>query len=561
LPDARQELERALGLHQQGQLRAAEKAYLAVLGLDPRQFEAMHGLGVLYMQNGSIERSEMQLRLALQFDPDNVAANHDHGVTLRSLGRFADAVASFDKSIAKAPGNALAHFNRATALLSSDRTDEAIAGFGRAILLEAGFAVAYCQRGNALLQVGRARDALDDFDQAIALNPNFAEAILNRANTLRELDRTEEAVPAYRKATALRPDHPQAYHNLGLALQDLGRFDEASASYNRAIFVQPRFHESIKARGTLELLLGKMQQGFSDFEHRLRPEDLSAHPALRAIPAWSGEGLAGKSIVVYSDGSMGDLVQFCRYLPRLLAVTADVALLAPARFHKILAMESIGVRSLSSLASGDKFDVRCELMSLPFLFKTDIDTVPRVITHLMPDASLLAKWRARLPRDTFNVGICWQGNPTRDIDHGRSVPLSQFRPLMQIPGVRFFSLQKDHGVEQLQELPESMRVESFGPEFDGDGDAFMDTAAIMTSLDLIVTSDTAVAHLAAALGRPTWVALKYVPEWRWLLNRADSPWYPAVRLFRQSAPGQWAPVFTEIANALGEILGGRSTAH
>lgn len=561
MPDARQELERALALHRQGQLHAAEKAYLAVLRLDPRQFEARHGLGVLYMQNGSIEQSEKQLYSALQLDPDNVAANHDHGIALRSLGRFADAVASFDKSIAKAPGNALAHFNRATALLRSEQTEEAIAGFGRAISLEPGFAIAYCQRGNALLQIGRARDALDDFDQAIALNPSFAEAIHNRANTLRELDRTEEAILAYRKVTALRPDHPQAYLNLGLALQDLGRFDEASASYNRAIFVQPGFHEAIKARGTLALLLGKMQQGFSDFEHRLRPEDLSAHPALSAIPAWSGEGLAGKSIVVYSDGSMGDLVQFCRYLPRLVAAAADVALLAPARFHKILAMESIGVRSLSSLSSGDKFDVRCELMSLPFLFKTDIGTVPRVIAHLMPDASLVAKWRARLPRDTFNVGICWQGNPTRDIDRGRSMPLSQFRPLSQIPGVRIFSLQKDHGVEQLQELPESMHVESFGPEFDGGGDAFMDTAAVMTSLDLIVTSDTAIAHLAAALGRPTWVALKYVPEWRWLLNRADSPWYPAARLFRQSAPDQWAPVFTEIANALGEILDGRSTAH
>jgi hypothetical protein len=222
-------------------------------------------------------------------------------------------------------------------------------------------------------------------------------------------------------------------------------------------------------------------------------------------------------------------------------------------------MESIGVRSLSSLASADKFDFRCELMSLPFLLKTDINTVPPVVAHLMPDASLVAKWRARLSRDSFNVGICWQGNPTRNIDRGRSIPLSQFRPLTQIPGARFFSLQKDHGVEQLREMPESMRVESFGPQFDAGSDAFLDTAAVMASLDLIVTSDTAVAHLAAALGRTTWVALKYVPEWRWLLNRADSPWYPTVRLFRQSTPGQWTPVFAEIENALREMLAGTST--
>jgi hypothetical protein len=300
-----------------------------------------------------------------------------------------------------------------------------------------------------------------------------------------------------------------------------------------------------------------MTEGFADFEHRLKSEEGVLDPRLRAIPYWTGESLGGKSILVHSDGAFGDLVQFCRYLPLLVSQGARVALSAPARFHRILATDSLGVRSVSA-ADELGADYRCELMSLPYLFKTELATIPPCIDHLARDPERNERWRKALPAG-FKVGICWQGNPARNIDRGRSIPLSAFYPLSQVPGVHLVSLQKQHGLEQLHMLPSGMQVEMLGPAFDEGPDAFLDAAAVMMNLDVIVTSDTAVAHLAAALGRPTWIALRQVPEWRWLLGRGDSPWYPTVRLFRQNQnrPDHWGPVFEQIAAALQEMVASR----
>lgn len=202
---------------------------------------------------------------------------------------------------------------------------------------------------------------------------------------------------------------------------------------------------------------------------------------------------------------------------------------------------------------GEPSDLRCEIMSLPFLFKTRLDTIPPAICPIQRDEARIAAWKERLPRGRLNIGICWQGNPVRHIDRGRSIPLAEFRPLADVPGVRLVSLQKKHGLEQLETRPDGFEIALPGEDLDGGADAFVDTAALMESLDLIVTSDTAVAHLAAALGRPTWIALRRVPEWRWRADGDDSPWYPNVRLFRQRVLGEWTPVFEEIAAALKEI--------
>ncbi len=410
------------------------------------------------------------------------------------------------------------------------------------------------QRGNALLRDGRAADALASFDAAIAGNPQHFQAFNNRGNALRVLNRIEDAVASYNGAIALKPDLVLVHHNRANALQELGWFTEAFDAYNQAIALRPNFHAAFLGRGTLNLLLGRMREGFADFEHRLQTIDATLHARLQHVPAWLGEDLAGKSIVVYGDGAFGDLLQFCRYLPLLIRAGAQVTVIVPARFRKILEPVLGAVRVISDVEHIDRPDVRCELMSLPFLFNTDLTSIPPCI-DLQPAKSLPRKpWLAGLNGKNFNVGICWQGNPTRDIDHGRSIPLIEFHPLSQIPGVRLVSLQKVHGLEQLRSLPSDMPVEAFGADFDAGADAFVDTAAVMAELDLIVTSDTAVAHLAAALGRPTWIALKFVPEWRWMLGRNDSPWYPTVRLFRQRELYRWTPVFEDIAAALSEVL-------
>jgi len=397
-----------------------------------------------------------------------------------------------------------------------------------------------------------AEDALASFDAAIAGNPQHFQAFNNRGNALRVLNRIEDAVASYDGAIALRPGLALVHHNRANALQELGRFADAFDAYNRAIALRPDFHAAFLGRGTLNLLLGKMREGFADFEHRLQADEATLHPRLQRVPTWRGEDLASKSILVYGDGAFGDLLQFCRYLPLLIRAGAQVTLVVPARFRKILEPALGEVRVVSDVEHVEHADLRCELMSLPFLFNTDLSSIPPCIALQPP---LPRKpWFANANGKSLTVGICWQGNPARDIDHGRSIPLIEFHPLSQIPGVRLVSLQKLHGLEQLRSLPSDMPVETFGSDFDAGADAFVDTAAVMAELDLIVTSDTAVAHLAATLGRPTWVALKFVPEWRWMLERNDSPWYPTVRLFRQRELYRWTPVFEEIAGALAEIV-------
>lgn len=512
------QVQNARALHRRGALADAERAYQSVLLSDPHNAAALHGLGVLALQRGEPEKAESLLARAVAFDPANAAAWHDRALALRGL----------------------------------ERPKRSLECLDRAIALDATFAPAHFTRGTVLLRTGRNEAAVESFTCAIDRDPKLFAAYNERANALRALNRLEEAVSDYTEAAALQPNHPAILCNLGFALQDVGRFDEAAAAYNRAVIAHPNYHLAYQIRGTLALLQGRWREGFADFESRLKSSPLP-DPGLAKIPYWRGENLAGKSIAIYSDGAFGDLVQFCRYLPMLVERGARTTLLAPKRFHRIMGSDAIGVRSMSSFAEAGAVDFRCELMSLPFLFRTDLSSIPPPADHIHRDAKKCANWQARLPAGTFNIGICWQGNPARHIDRGRSIPLCEFAPIARVSGVRLVSLQKHHGLDQLHSLPPEMQVEDLGPEFDEGPDAFMDTAVVMRSLDLVVTADTAIAHLAATLGRPTWVALRSVPEWRWLLHRTDSPWYPSVRLFRQARPNDWAPVFQDIASAVREI--------
>ncbi len=513
------EFERAQELHRQGKLQEAEPLYLAALGARPEYFEAAYALGILYLQRGQPDLASDKLALALKIEPQSAAAHRDYGVALQALGLNGEAIASFDVAIGLSSNDPFAHYLRANSLLRAGRGEEAVAGFSA----------------------------------AIALRPGYFEAIHNRANALRELDRLEVALADYRTAAALKPNEPVALYNLAFALQDTGHFDEAFANYNRAIGLKKNFYEARKARGSLKLLLGRMPEGFADFDWRLEASDQTINPELRRIRYWSGESVEGKSIVVYGDGAFGDLVQFARYLPLLAERGAEVTLLVPLQFHRVLSSADLKARLAAELDPAHPPDLRCEVMSLPNLFKTDLTTIPPGIDLSSKDEDRIETGRGALPRNRMNVGICWQGNPARNIDRGRSIPLREFEALAHIPGVRLVSLQRKHGIEQLGSLPSGMEVLQFDESFDSGEEAFVDTAALLKSLDLVVTSDTAMAHVAAACGCPTWIALRFVPEWRWLTARSDSPWYPNVRLFRQKELGAWAPVFAEIAAALRPI--------
>jgi hypothetical protein len=259
---------------------------------------------------------------------------------------------------------------------------------------------------------------------------------------------------------------------------------------------------------------------------------------------------------VFSEQGLGDAIQFVRFLPQLADMGARLTFLChPTLIRLFRNFAAGGIELIASCRGDRRFDYQCALMSLPERFGTTIASLPNAVPYLFAEPELVEKWRKHIGDEGFRIGVCWQGNPAGQIDKGRSIPLAHFQSIASIPGVRLISLQRSHGLEQLAQFPAAMRIETLGP-FDTGNDGFIDTAAVMQNLDLIITSDTSVAHLAGALGRTVWVALKHTPDWRWMLKRRDSPWYPSMRLFRQRERGDWAGVFAEIADALQKFRSG-----
>jgi hypothetical protein len=402
--------------------------------------------------------------------------------------------------------------------------------------------------------MGRYEQALQDYRQAIALDPGFANAHNNLGNVLYDLGRMDEALLQLQRAIELQPGFPEAYGNRGLVLQDTRRFDAALEAYDTAIAHRQTYAEAYKRRATLRLLQGDYRRGWEDYETSLLHARRHADGPLQDIAYWAGQPLRGKSILLSEPSGLGDTIQFWRFLPQIAAMGARISFLGLERMFRLLRSSPWAVRMLSERPAGEAFDYRCELWSLPRLLRTGLDDIPDAVPYLAADPDATARWSQWLGAGHFNIGVCWQGNPDRKIDAGRSIPLAAFAPLARVPGVRLVSLQKNFGLEQLDRLPAGMTVLDPGPEFDAGSDAFIDSAGLMQALDLVVTSDTSLAHLAGALGRPTWVGIKYAPEWRWLLDRPDSPWYPTLRLFRQPRQGDWAGVFDAMADALEKLV-------
>jgi uncharacterized protein DUF6165 len=275
------------------------------------------------------------------------------------------------------------------------------------------------------------------------------------------------------------------------------------------------------------------------------------------------ENIQGKRIIVYEEQGLGDVIQFSRYLTLLSSLGADVTFLVRPSMHRLLRALSPEIHLIDRPTPQERFDFQSALLSLPSSVGTTLDTIPSNIPYLFQEEGRAARWRRHIGDHGFKIGICWQGNTSAKVDVGRSCALKSFQPIANIPGVRLISLQKTDGLDELTCLPSGMTVETLGAEFDSGPDAFVDTAAIMSSLDLIITIDTSIAHLAGALGRPVWVVLKHVPDWRWLLDRADSPWYPSMKLYRQTIRGEWGSAFARVAADVADLVAGqtRSAQH
>lgn len=408
--------------------------------------------------------------------------------------------------------------------------------------------------GTALKKTGPLPEAEAILRQAWALDPAALDAGNNLANLLNDLGRYEEAEPIFRAVLTRDSRYNESIAGLAFALRKLGRYDEALPLQHELLARQPERPGAHLEVAMLHLTRGDLATGFKEYAWRLRMDD--ATPPRLAYPPWRGEPLRGRSILLWTEQGLGDTIQFARFVRPLADQGARVVLCCQPALVALLRSMPGPQTVCGRPEDAGPVDFQAPLMSLPELLGTSWETLPADVPYLSAQPERIERWRqvARLDHG-FRIGVTWQGKPTAKIDIGRSYPLRMLEELAALPGVRLISLQKEHGLDQLGDLPPGMVVERLDAAFDTGPDAFLDTAAVMASLDLVVTSDTSIAHLAGALGRPTWLALQHAPDWRWLLGREDSPWYPGMRLFRQRARGDWVEVFQRMATTLAAELG------
>lgn len=537
----RDSLARSAMEHQRGgRWTQAEPLWRRVLEIEPEHPAALHNCGLCAYQRGEHAAALDLLFRSIAADPACAAFHVALAGILKEAGRCDDAIELLDEAIRLDPHLTSAHCQRAAVLESLGRSAEAEQAWRRAVELDAGDFAAANGLGT-LLYKSRLR-------QAVAINPCHADAQLLLGNALRESGDLQGAVAAYRRCVELLPAAAEAHGNLGAALHEIGELEEAVISLEKAIALKPTAHDAHWNLGLVLLHRGEFGRGWIEYEWRRHLKDERWHLGRFPQPEWSGQEIAGRTILVCCEQALGDAIQFIRYAPLLAARRAKVFVECPPKLCRLLR----GVGGIDRvIARGEPlpaFDTHVRLLSLPGIFHTTLQSIPAEVPYLRADDALIEQWRTSLPADGINVGIAWQGNTGYAGDRFRSIPLAKFAPLAAVSGARFWSLQKGSGQDQIATAGFSVRT--FDQPLDEQSGAFMDTAAFMKSLDLVITSDTSVAHLAGALGVRTWVALPHVADWRWMSGRPDSPWYPTMRLFRQEKPGDWEGVFARMAAEL-----------
>jgi tetratricopeptide (TPR) repeat protein len=501
----------------------------------------------LLIDAGCDAQASQRLDAAIALKPDFAEAYALGGYILERGGGADVAMRFYERALSLMREQPKVWFNLGKLLTRAGRFVEALAALDAGLALRPGDADALNTRSAALRPLWRLDEAADSARAALKRQPNFAEAAVNLGTALLKAAKPEPALAAYRKAADLRRDYADAICGQGLSLTALGRLEEARAAFDRAVALGCR--EAISGRGCLDLMLGRFAEGWEGYEARWIEGKGIAEALGARYPLWKGPSSPPQRVLVINDHGLGDTIQFSRYLPLMVRAGAEPHFLCPTKLHRLIAPLVEG-RIFESEPRGVKFDAQIAISSLPRAFGTRLDSIPAETPYLSPEPDRIARWAAEIGGEGLRIGCVWQGNANPEADISRSFALKALAPLARVPGVRLVSLQKDLGEEQLRQDPPDFPIQSLSASFDVGGPAFLDTAAAMTNLDLVVTCDTSIAHLAGALGRPVWVALKQNSEWRWLRDRDDSPWYPTMRLFRQKAAGDWASVFAAMAEAL-----------
>jgi len=600
-------LASGLAHHQAGRLAAAEQCYRQLLAIHPDHADAMHLLGLLAHRAGRFDAAIELITRAIALTPTNVAYHYNLGIVLRDAGRLADSAARYAEAIRLDPRHVEAYANLSVILTELNQPDMAVAASDRAIAIRPDHAAAHYNRGNAYRRLGQMDDALRDYDTAIALQPELAEAYANRGITLGDLNRWQEAVNSYQRAIALRPGDPGFHYNLGIALRAIGQPERAIESYDRCLALAPVYPQARANRANALVDVGRVEEALADLDDALaeRPDDpeilfnrgvtlekerrfeaalvdyrraLAARPGFPECahnlgmtllllgrfeqawpfhevrfdiryfpgrrrdftqPRWIGDPLDGRTLLIHAEQGFGDTIQFSRYTAAI-GHGGRVIMEVPRALLRLMT----GLPGVDQVVVENDplpaFDVHCPMLSLPVTFGTRADTIPppsRLSGFGVPPG---------LPfTGGLRIGIAWSGNPAHSNDRNRSMPLRTMLPLLKNTR-NVFALQTFVHDADRETLTATPGIFDLGRSIQD----FADTAAIISALDLVISVDTSVAHLAATLGKPTWILLPFRPEWRWQLNREDSPWYPSARLFRQTADGDWDGVIARVCEAL-----------
>ncbi len=569
-----------------GQLEKAEECYHRACVLKQDDPKIHSNLGDIYREQGNFDKAVISYKNAMRHNPDSAESHCNLGALFQEMGRVDDAVGCYHRALELKPAYALAHSNLGMALQELGELNEAVECCLKASQLAPDSEVLQNNLGTALKGLRQFNDAAECYRNAIALKPDYAEAHNNLGTISLEQKEFHKAVDCYKRAIELKPDYAMAYSNLGMVWRELGKLDASIESCSRAIKVDPNCAEahnnigtSLQERGQLDeaiisykraislkpdyalahmnnaialLLAGNFKDGWQEYEWRLHIRRHISETPEKTL--WDGLCLSGKSILVYVEQGFGDTIQFARYLPMVRARGGRVVLECQKELIRLLRGFS-GIDELIEYTPVRKsvapFDVHVPLLSLPGIFGTTLETVPADIPYIKVDSTLSMEWYKKFNKNKdLKVGIVWSGNPENANDRNRSCSLTDFAVLGDIPGTTFYTLQKGAAAVEASHPPEGMVIVNLEKDLRD----FVDTAAVIANLDLVISIDTAVVHLAGAMGKRVWNLLPFTPAWRWLQYRDVSPWYPTMRLFRQSHPNDWLGLFQLVKRELSEFL-------
>jgi tetratricopeptide (TPR) repeat protein len=535
---------------EQGRREEALACFRQCIALDDGCGAAHYNIGLLLLETRRFKDAAAAFQRAIEANPKTPAAHNNLGISLQELGRSAEALTCFQLAGRMDPGYAQAHGNAGRVLFRQERWDEAIFFFRRAVAARPDHAAAWHNLGLCFHKKQNLTQARCCYEKALSLDPAFPSVYLDTGNICLDLGDLEGMADWYRKALDLASSDAAACTNVGRMFQDQGRLEAAMECFDAALARDPSHADAHFQRATILLARGRWQEGWKEYEWRFKRADWrNAYPHRLPAPRWEGGRFAGKTLLVHCEQGFGDAIQFVRYLPLVKARGGTVLLEAPAPLLPLFRGldgidELLELSDVSMTTRG--FDLQAPLLSLPGIFKTTPETIPAQIPYLSADPLKAAHWNLRLAAGQIRVGIVWSASGWTQALAGKSCRLSDLIPLVALSGIRLYGLQKGAASKESAQVPSHAAFENLGEEFED----FSDTAAVLANLDLILSVDTAVAHLAGAMGKPVWVLLQSRADWRWMAQREYSPWYPTMRLFRQQVQGDWAGVFGRVQHEL-----------